>query len=114
MNRVRLFLTTAMLGLPGAALAQDEAVFPEIDYGLWETTTVSSMKSEAMNLPETSNTSSACVTAEDVEKGRAFLKEQDECDILEQTMTKTSVDMTMVCNQPQVGEMKMDVSMQYD
>ena len=115
MRRNRTLSLAGLLAV-GAIIASPSLAddFPEINYGMWETTTVSSMKSEAMNLPPTTYTSSACVTQEDVEKGQAFLENQDNCEILEQKMSKSSVDMTMVCNQPQAGEMKMNVSMQYD
>lgn len=99
----------AAMALPAAA-----EEFPEINYGMWETTTVSSMKSDAMNLPETTNTASACVTREDVEEGRAFLQNQDNCKVIEQSMTKSSMDMAMICNQSGTGEMTMNVSMQYE
>ncbi len=95
------------------AVAQEVDV-PDIAYGLWETTTVTSIQSDVVNMPESSQTTSACVTEEDVQKGRAFLKDQDDCDILEQTVTDRSMDLAMVCNQPGTGEMRMNVSMQYD
>jgi hypothetical protein len=87
--------------------------FPDVRYGMWETTTVTSMRSDVMNMPENTRTTRDCVTEEDVREGRAFLQDQDECDIIEQDITSTSMDMTMVCSQPETGEIRMTVSMKY-
>lgn len=93
------------------APAQD---LPDVEYGLWETTTVTTVISEAMSLPESTNTTTECVTEEDVREGQAFLQDQEDCDILEQTMTSSSMDVTMVCRQPESGEVLMNVSMRYE
>ncbi len=107
-------LLIASLSFFAAGAVAEETDVPDIAYGLWETTTVTSIQSDVMSMPESSQTTSACVTEEDVQKGRAFLDDQEDCDILEQTVTDRSMDLSMVCNQPGAGEMRMNVSMQYD
>jgi hypothetical protein len=118
MNKRTFFSLTAAIGLAVLAAASANADkesqdFPDVRYGMWETTTVTSMRSDVMNLPENTNTTRDCVTEEDVREGRAFLQDQEECDILEQDITSNSMDMTMVCSQPETGEIKMTVSMKY-
>lgn len=111
-NTTGIIALAATLSLPAYA-ETDSQEFPDVRYGMWETTTVTSMRSDAMNLPESTNTTSACVTEDDVREGRAFLQDQDECEILEQDITSTSMDMTMICAQPDAGEIRMTVSMKY-
>ena len=90
--------------LPASTWAQNELEeFPDIQYGLWETTTTTSMRSDVMNLPENTTTTRDCVTEEDVQEGRAFLQDQDNCEILEQDITSNSMDMVMECAQPESG-----------
>ena len=74
---------------------------------------MTSMRSDIMNMPENTNTSRDCVTEEDVRDGRAFLQEQDDCEILEQDITDTTMDMVMECKQPETGAIRMTVSMEY-
>jgi hypothetical protein len=100
--------------VPSSAWADNELEdLPDIQYGLWETTTVTSMRSDVMNLPENTSTTRDCVTEEDVREGRAFLQEQDDCEILEQNITSTTMDMVMECKQPESGAIRMTVSMEY-
>ena len=100
--------------LPASTWAQNELEeFPDIQYGLWETTTTTSMRSDVMNLPENTTTTRDCVTEEDVQEGRAFLQDQDNCEILEQDITSNSMDMVMECAQPESGAIRMTVSMKY-
>jgi hypothetical protein len=106
-------LGLAMLTVMTVNADTDIQDFPDVRYGLWETTTVTSMRSDVMNLPENTTTTRDCVTEEDVREGRAFLQDQDECDIIEQDITSSSMDMTMVCSQPETGEIRMTVSMKY-
>ncbi|MEE4174087.1 MAG: DUF3617 family protein [Xanthomonadales bacterium] len=113
-HSTRILPGTLALAAFIAPMAMAEDVdFPDVRYGLWETTTVTSMRSDVMNLPENTNTTRDCVTEEDVREGRAFLQDQDECDIIEQNITSTSMDMTMVCSQPGTGDIRMTVSMKY-
>lgn len=87
---------------------------PNINYGMWETTTTTSMTSDAFNMPETTQTYSDCVTEEQVREGQAFIQDMEQCEVLEQSMTKDSMEMNMTCSQPQMGEMKMNMSMKFD
>lgn len=114
---LRTTLLSSLALLAAAAFATTPALaddVPNINYGLWETTSVATIESEAMSLPPTTDTTSSCVTKEDAEKGHAFMDGHENCEILEQSVTRTSVKKTMVCNQPQAGEMKMSLFMEYD
>jgi len=112
MRKTKIFLSGGLLLAAAHAIADDE--FPDIKYGMWETTSTTTISSEAMTLPEQTYTSSSCVTEEEVKKGQAFLNDMDNCEILEKTMTSTSADLSLVCDQPEVGETTMNLSMQYD
>jgi hypothetical protein len=111
---ILLCMTGLVAIVPSSAWADNELEdLPDIQYGLWETTTVTSMRSDVMNLPENTSTTRDCVTEEDVREGRAFLQEQDDCEILEQNITSTTMDMVMECKQPESGAIRMTVSMEY-
>lgn len=87
---------------------------PNIEFGMWETTSVMSMKSDAFSMPEQTTTDSSCVTKEKFEENQAFLENSEDCDIIERTVTSDAMNVSMVCQQEGMGEMKMDFNMQFE
>lgn len=111
-----LCITSLTVGLPAMAWAQSEPepmALPDIQYGMWETTTVTAIRSDMMNMPENSQTTQDCVTEEDVRQGRAFMQDQDTCKVLDQNITSSTMDMTMDCAQEGTGAIRMEVSFQF-
>lgn len=102
---------TMALTLSTTAAAEEQEL-PDIQYGLWETTTVTTMRSDFMDMPGQTMTTKDCVTEEDVREGRAFLQDSEDCEVLEQEITSSSMDLTLMCNQPETGEVRMTMSMQ--
>ncbi len=91
-------------------MADDE---PDFEFGEWETTSTMSMEAAQLNVPPRTTTSVDCVTREDFDQGRAFIQDMEDCSIISEDTRSDGADYSMVCSQPDVGEMTVDMSMQY-
>lgn len=93
-----------------AAVAED----PNINPGMWETTSTVTIESEQFPIPPRTDTSSECVTAEKIADGQAFLENNDDCEFTNKDVRADGMDYTMTCQGPDGGAVSMDASMKFD
>ena len=108
MNKMKPILTAALaLGLVSLAHADR----PNIEPGLWEYETRMTVEA-AFPFPEQTDTTTDCVTEEDVSKADTFIGELDmeECDITRQEMRVDGANYEMSCTQEGITvDMVMDM-----
>jgi len=100
---------TLLIGLSTAAVAED----PNINPGSWQYDTTMSFESE-MPIPDQQNTSTECVTAEDVAEGDAFINDMDGCEVTHRDMRSDGMDYAMECQSPDGTVVNMEASMQFN
>ncbi|NKI34989.1 DUF3617 domain-containing protein [Wenzhouxiangella sp. XN79A] len=100
----------AIAGLSTTALADD----PNIEPGMWETTSTVTLDSPQFSLPPQTQSSSDCVTAEDVAQGDAFLDDNEECEITNKDIRNDGMNYSMRCSNPDGSTMTMDAEMSFD
>ena len=100
----------AVASLSAPVFAED----PNINPGMWETTSTVSINSPQFSLPPQTQTSSDCVTAEDVAQGDAFLEDTEECEITNKDIRSDGMDYSMTCSNPDGTTMTMDARMSFD
>lgn len=95
-TRNRILITALSLGLFTLAHAET----PNIQPGLWEYQTRMTVEA-AFPFPEQTDTTTECVTADDISKADAFLGEMDldECDVTRQEMRADGANYEMTCSQ---------------
>lgn len=103
----------ALAGLSTSALAQD----PNIEPGMWETTSTVTMNIPNMpegSMPPQTQTSSECVSAEDIQSGQAFIEDNEDCTMSDQDLRDDGMTFTMTCGTPDGGEMVMNVDFGFE
>ncbi|MDT8437645.1 MAG: DUF3617 family protein [Wenzhouxiangellaceae bacterium] len=98
----------ASLALSASALAED----PNINPGLWETTSTVTIQSEQFPIPPRTDTTTECVTAEKIAEGQAFLEDNEDCEFTRKDMRADGMDYTMTCS-GQGGDVTMNASMKF-
>lgn len=101
---------------PAAVLfaASVQAEEPNIDPGMWETTSKVTMESQAFSMPPRTDTNSECLTAEKIAEGQTFLDDNEDCEYANKDMRADGMDYTMTCSNPDGSSVEMDASMQFD
>lgn len=105
-----LSLAAAALLASAAATAED----PNINPGMWETTSTVTIESEQFPIPPRTDTSSECVTREKIEDGQAFLDDNEDCEFTNKDMRADGMDYSMTCTSPDGGAVTMDASMKFN
>lgn len=100
----------AVVGLSTSALADD----PNVNPGMWETTSTVTLDSPQFSLPPQTQSSSDCITADDVAQGDAFMEENEECEITNKDIRSDGMSYSMSCNNPDGSTMAMDAEMSFD
>lgn len=93
-----------------AAVAED----PNINPGMWETTSTVTIESEQFPIPSRTDTTTDCVTAEDIAEGQAFLEDSEDCEFTNKDVRADGMDYTMTCMSPDGGTVTMDASMKFE
>ena len=101
-------LAAASISAP--ALAEN----PNIEPGMWETTSTVTIQSEQFPIPPRTDTSSECVTAEKIEEGQAFLEDNDDCEFTNKDMRADGMDYTMTCRSQDGSTVTMNASMKFN
>lgn len=109
MKFYRALTVAAAMAVSIAAVAED----PNINPGIWETTSTVTIQSEQIPIPPRTDTSSECVTAEKIAEGQAFLEDSEDCEFTNKDMRADGMDYSMVCNTPDGGKVNMNASMQF-
>ena len=110
MKTYRALTLLAVSTVSLSALAQD----PNINPGMWETTSTVTIASEQIPIPPRTDTSSECVTAEKIAEGQAFLENSDECEFTNKDLRDDGMDYTMTCSSPEGGAVTMNASMKFE
>lgn len=109
MNFYRAITVLAASVASIAAIAEE----PNINPGMWETTSTVKIQSDQFPIPPRTDTSSECVTAEKIAEGQAFLEDNDDCEFTNKDMRADGMDYTMTCKSPDGGSVTMDASMEF-
>lgn len=99
---------TAALCLP--ALAET----PNINPGMWETTSTVSIESAQFQMPPRTDTTTECVTAAKIAEGQAFLEDNEDCEFSHKDLRSDGMDYTMTCSSPDGGSITLNASMKFD
>lgn len=103
-----MYKTLSLLLATSLAATVSAQPTPDVNPGKWETTSTVTMESAQFSLPPQTNTSTDCITAEDIVEGQTFLKDADECEILSEDLRSDGMDYSMRCTTPDGGVMTMD------
>ncbi len=108
MNAMTRSLVSAGLALGLMTLAQAQT--PDIQPGLWEYETRMNVEA-AFPFPEQNDTTTDCVTEDDVNEADTFMGDMDveECDVTREDMRRDGASYEMVC---QADGMTMDMTME--
>jgi len=111
-HRVLIFiaasLTTAAITTP--VFAED----PNLNPGMWETTSTVTIESEQMPIPPRTDTSSECVTEESIADGQAFLEDNDECEFTSKDVRADGMDYAMTCSSRDSGTVNMTANLKFE
>lgn len=96
----------ALFAVPALAWADR----PNVEPGLWEFTNTMEMTG-AMDMPGHTETSQECITEEDLDAG-IQLHDEEDCEVLDESISSDQVSYRLVCTDPQGGSMEMDMTME--
>ncbi|MDX1625342.1 MAG: DUF3617 family protein [Wenzhouxiangellaceae bacterium] len=106
----RLVPALAGLTMATAAVAED----PNIEPGMWETTSTVTIQSDQFPIPPQTNTTSNCVSADDIQEGQAFMEDNEECQFTDKDIRADGMTYTMTCATPDGGAVTMNAEMSFD
>ena len=106
----RTLIFSALMALAANAVQADEK--PVFQSGEWRTTTITNITGP-INIPTQEFTVTECETQEEFEKGVAFITDEDSCEVLEQTIGDSLVDIRFKCDQDGVIT-EMHLNAEYD
>ncbi|GHE19960.1 DUF3617 domain-containing protein [Halomonas urumqiensis] len=105
---LRSLLAAALLALPLVAVAET----PNIEPGMWEFTSTTSVQGE-MPIPDQTDTHQECIAQGDLDDADfQFLEVEEDCELLEHNVTADGVDYQMVCR-AEGGEANIDGRMDF-
>ncbi|MGB0514918.1 MAG: DUF3617 domain-containing protein [Wenzhouxiangellaceae bacterium] len=110
MNLKSIMMVALGTALAGPVAAED----PNINPGMWETTSTVTLESAQFSMPPRTETNSECLTAEKIAEGQAFLEDNDDCEFSNKDLRPDGMDYTMTCNSPDGGTVKMNATMNFD
>ncbi|ABI55864.1 DUF3617 domain-containing protein [Alkalilimnicola ehrlichii MLHE-1] len=103
---MRFALPAAILiALPALAWADR----PNVEPGLWEHTSTTTMEGEYA-MPDHIETTQECITEEDLDEG-IQLHDAEGCEVIDQSISSDEVTYRLQCADPQGGTMEMDMHM---
>ena len=105
--KLRSLAIAAAVLLPLSALA----VEPNIQPGEWELNSVTTFPGTPM--PEQTESSRECVTAEDLAEGLAFDVDVEGCEITDMDLREEGMSYSMSCQDDEGFEMTMDAELRF-
>lgn len=105
--KLRSLAIAAAVVLPLSALA----VEPNIQPGEWELNSVTTFPGTPM--PEQTESSRECVTAEDLAEGLAFDVDVEGCEITDMDLREEGMSYSMSCQDDEGFEMTMDAELRF-
>jgi len=110
MNLKPMMMVALGAALAGPVAAED----PNINPGMWETTSTVTLESAQFSMPPRTETNSECLTVEKIAEGQAFLEDNEDCEFSNKDLRADGMDYTMTCNSPDGGTVTMDATMQFN
>lgn len=107
---LRIAAATALLGA-SLGLAADE---PNLTPGLWEYNTTISFDSEQFPIPDQQDTSTDCLTAEDIAEGNTFVDDMEGCEMVREDLRRDGMDYVMECAAPDGTSITMEAQMTFN
>lgn len=105
---LRSLLAAALLALPLVAVAET----PNIEPGMWEFTSTTSVQGE-VPIPDQTDTHQECIAQGDLDDADfQFLEVEEGCELLEHNVTVDGVDYQMVCH-AEGGQANIDGRMDF-
>ncbi len=104
---LRRLAIAALLALPLAALATE----PNIQPGEWELTSTTRFIGTPM--PEQKQSTTECLTREDLADGLVFDVDVEDCQITDKDMRRDGMSYSMTCAQEDGFDMVMNAEMQF-
>ncbi|MFP4245248.1 MAG: DUF3617 domain-containing protein [Ectothiorhodospira sp.] len=105
----RPLVCIACLALVSGVHADDAR--PDLNPGQWRFENISRMEGDT-GLPEQRNTSSECITEEDLDQGHEFLGVEENCEIRSMDMTASEARYELLCTEEGM-EVRMDADMRF-
>lgn len=112
MNSYRALTILAASAVSLPALAQDPD--PNLNPGMWETTSTVTIQSEQIPIRPRTDKSSECVTAKKIAEGQAFMENSDDCEFTNKDLRTDGMDYSMICRSPEGGTVTINASMKFD
>lgn len=110
MNLKPMMMVALGAALAGPVAAED----PNIDPGMWETTSTVTLESAQFSMPPRTETNSECLTADKIAEGQAFLEDNEDCEFSNKDLRADGMDYTMTCESPDGGTVTMDATMKFN
>ncbi len=104
----RIAVAALSAGLAMSAIAET----PNLQPGNWEQTSTVTFVSE-FPIPDQSDTSTNCITEEDIANGDAFIQEMDDCEVTRRDVRSDGMDYALSCASPDGTSMTMEASMKF-
>ncbi|MEM7053904.1 MAG: DUF3617 family protein [Pseudomonadota bacterium] len=108
-NKLMLFTLACSLGFAVSAQADT----PNIEPGQWETTSNMTMEGP-FPIPPQEDTSTQCITEEDIADGMAFMEDDETCQVTEKDIQRDSGRIVMVCDSGDAMKMTMQMDMKFE
>jgi hypothetical protein len=109
MNFKYLTAFCAASAVASLAFAQD----PNIQPGMWETSTTFAIKSEQFSMPPQTNSDEECITEERIREGFTLLEDNEDCEVTERDLRSDGMNYTLVCPNSG-GTMTMEFDMAFN
>jgi hypothetical protein len=106
-----MIIRIAVAALSASLALSAAAETPNIEPGEWENTSTITFTSE-MPIPDQSDTSTNCITAEDINSGD-FMQDMEGCTVTERDLRADGMDYAMECNNGGMA-MTMTANMQFN
>lgn len=107
--RQHLSVIGVLLALSASLSAQQ----PNLNPGLWETSTQVSFESEMFSLPAQTDQRKECLTREKITRGLALLDDAEECSFSHKELRTDGMDYRMTCTDPSMGTAELEGSFKF-
>jgi hypothetical protein len=105
----RLTVATLFLGLSLSLSAET----PNLNPGLWEYTNTMSFESE-FPIPDQTDTTTDCLTEDQIREGDAFFDDMDGCETTTRNMRRDGMDFVLECQAPDGTSVTMTADMEFN
>lgn len=100
-----------LLGMTFSVAAEVE---PNLNPGMWEYTNTMTFDSAEFPIPDQTETSTECLTEEEIQRGDAFMEDMDGCEVTRRDMRADGMDYAMECRSPDGTQVDMTATMEFN